>query len=87
MPINVIGFSSHDHDNEIDTSFFVQKLYLRTNYIESNIEDDIDLKDHHRNKNLPDPISIRKAASKNYVDNKFNNPIKIKNLEYKDLND
>ena len=27
---------------KIDTSLFVQKPYLRTNYLESNIEEDID---------------------------------------------
>ena len=44
MPINVFGNSSHDKNNKIDTSLFVQKPYLRTIYIESNIEEDIDLK-------------------------------------------
>ena len=44
MPINVFGNSSNNSDNKIDTSLFVQKPYLRTNYIESNIEEDIDLK-------------------------------------------
>ena len=43
MPINVFGNSSYPHDNgkKIDTSLFVQKPYLRTNYMESNIEEDI----------------------------------------------
>ena len=45
MPINVFGNSnSNDNGNKIDTSLFVQKPYLRTNYIESEIEEDIDLK-------------------------------------------
>ena len=45
MPINVFGNSnSNDSGNKIDTSLFVQKPYLRTNYIEANIEEDIDLK-------------------------------------------
>ena len=70
MPINVFGNSnSNNSDNKIDTSLIVQKPYLRHNYIESNIEEDIDLKNQFRIKNLPDPISIREAASKNYVDN------------------
>ena len=40
MPINVFGNSSSSHDNgkENDTSPFVQKAYLRTIYIESEIE-------------------------------------------------
>ena len=53
--------------------FFVQKPYLRTNYIEASIEEDINMKTQYRNKNLPDPISIREAASKIYVDSLFNN--------------
>ena len=76
MPINVFGSSStsHDNGNKIDTSLFVQTPYLRATYIESNLEEDVDLKNHLRCKNLPDPISIREAASKNYVDNKFIDP-------------
>ena len=44
MSNNVFGNSSSSHDRikKIDTSLFVQKPYLRTNYIESNIEEDID---------------------------------------------
>ena len=72
MPINVIGNSSGNSENKIDTSSFVQKPYLRSNYIESAIEENIDLKNHFRINKLPDPISIREAASKNYVDNKIN---------------
>ena len=85
MPINVFGNSSHDNNNKIDTSLFVQKLYLRHNYIESNIEEDIDLKNQYRIKNLPDPMSIRVASSKNYVDNLFNDPSIVKNTEHIDL--
>ena len=43
MPINVFGnTNSNNNGNKIDTSLFVQKPYLRSNHIESNIEDDID---------------------------------------------
>ena len=87
MPINVFGNSSNNSEQKIDTSLFVQKPYLRTNYIESNIEEDIDLKNHIRIKNIPDPIRIREAASKNYVDNLFNDPSIIKNNSHIDLND
>ena len=59
---------------------------MRTNYIEANIEEDIDLKNQYRIKSLPDPISIREAASKNY-DNFFNDPSILKNTEQIDLND
>ena len=87
MPINVFGNSSNNSDNKIDTSMFVQKPYLRTNYIEANIEEDIDLKNQFRIKNLPAPISIREAASKNYVDNLFNDTSIVKNNAHIDLND
>ena len=60
MPINVFG-NSNISSNKRDTSLIVQKPYLRTNYIESNIED-IDFKNQFRIKNLPDPISIREAV-------------------------
>ena len=41
MPNNVFGNSSNNSEQKIDTSLFVQKPYL-TNYIESNVEEDID---------------------------------------------
>ena len=87
MPINVYGNSSNNSEPKIDTNLFVQKHYLRTNYKEANIEEDIDLKNQSRIKNLPDPISIREATSKNYVDNLFNNPTIIENNAHTDLND
>ena len=87
MPINVFGNSSNNSDNKIDTSLFVQKPYLRHNYIESNIEEDIDLKNEYRNKNIPDPISTTEACSKKYVDNLFNDPSIVKNNAHIDLND
>ena len=79
MPINVFGNSSNNSDNKIDTSLFVQKPYLRTNYIESNIEEDIDFKNQYRSINLPDPISIREAASRNYVDNSIDKSSLVRN--------
>ena len=87
MPINVFGNSSNNSDNKIDTSLFVQKPYLRTNYIEANIEEVIDLKNQFGIKNLPDPISIREPASNNYVDNLFNDTSIVKNNAHIDLND
>ena len=88
MPINVFGNSnSNSSDNKLDTSLFVQKPYLRHSYIESDVEEDIDLKNQFRIKNIPDPISIREAASKSYVDNFFNDPSIVRNTEHIDLND
>ena len=87
MPIKVFGNSSNNSDNKIDTSLFVQKPYLRTNSIEANIEKDIDLKNQFRIKYLPDPISIREACIKIYVDNLFNDPSIMENNAHIDLND
>ena len=58
MPINVFGNSSNSSDITKETSLIVQKSYLKHNYIEAKIEEDIDLKNQFRFKNLPDPISI-----------------------------
>ena len=88
MPINVFGNSSNNSDHKIDTSLFVQKPYLRSFYIESNIEEDNDLKKIIIElKNLQDPVSIREAASKNYVDTLFNDPSIFKNNAHIDLKD
>ena len=70
MPINVFGNSLNNSDNKIDTSLFVQKPYLRSNYIEANIEEDFNLKNQFRIKNLPDPTNLQDAGTKkNYIDN------------------
>ena len=87
MPINVFGSSSNISERKIDTSLIVQKLHLRTIYIESNFEENFDLEDHFRIKNLPDAVSRRGAASKNYVDNKFSDPSTTKNTDHVDFND
>ena len=87
MPKNVFGNSSNISEQKIDTSLFVQKPYLRHIYIEANIEEDIDLRNQFRIKNLTDPISIREPAPKKYVDNLFNDPSIVKNDAHIDLND
>ena len=88
MPINVFGNSnSHDSGRKIDTPLFVQKPYLTANFIEANSEEDIDLEKQYRIKILPDPISIREAASKNYVGTLFNDSSILKNSVHIDLND
>ena len=88
MPTNVFGNSnSNDNGNKIDTSLFLQNPFLRTNYAEANIEENIGLKNQYRNKNLPDPISKQEPAPKPYGDNLFNDPSIIKNTAHIDLND
>ena len=56
-PINVFGnnFPSHDSGTKIGTSIFVQNLFWRTIYIESNIEEDTDVKCQVNFTNLPYP--------------------------------
>ena len=89
MPNNVFGTSSssYDNGNKIDTSLFIIKSYLRTNYIGSIIERDNIIRNQYRFKHLPDPISIREQASKNYVEKKFNDPSIIENTTHVDFND
>ena len=86
MTINVFGNSSNNNSgNKIDTSMFVKKPYLRSNYIESNIED-LDLKNQYRIKNLPNQIEIYDACNKNYVDNIFKNDIDFNDVKLENIN-
>ena len=86
MPINVFGNSSNNNnDNKIDTSLFVNKPYLRTNYIEANIEEDIDLKNQYKIKNLIDPINLHDACNKNYIDNSIDETSLIRNNKNNDF--
>ena len=55
MPKNVFGNSSNNSNSKIDKSKFVQKLYLRSNNIEANFEEDIDMKNQFKAKILPSP--------------------------------
>ena len=65
MPINVFGNSnSDDKGNKIDTSLFVQKPFLRTIYIEANIEEDTNMKNQFRVSNHPCPQENLDAVSK-----------------------
>ena len=87
----MFGSTSVNGENKNDTSLFVQKPHLRTNYIENNNEY-IDMKNQFRIKNLPDPISRRESASKYYVDNKINDASIMKDsahvgFNYKNLDD
>ena len=63
MPSNVFDNGSNNSQNIIGASLFVQKPYLRTNFTESLIEEEIELKNQFSFKNLPDPTSTREAAS------------------------
>ena len=85
MPINVFGNSSSSNDNnKIDTSRFVQKSYLKSNYIETDIDHDINLKNQYRIINLQNPINNKDAINKIYIDTKIADVIKrnIQNDDY-----
>ena len=90
MPKNVFGNSSNNSELKNDTSIFIQKPYLRTNYTECDNEENLDLKNQYRIKTSPDPSSTIEPALKIYADSLFNHPsiLKIlKNSEHIDLND
>ena len=64
---SVFDKSSNNSQNKFHTSLFVQKRCFKTNYIESSVEDDIDLRNQYRTENLPDPIRIREACSNKQI--------------------
>ena len=84
MPINVFGNSSNNTEKKIDTSRFVQKSYLRSNYIETDIDHDINLKNQYKIINLPEPTSDKDGVNKIYIDNKIAEIIK-RNIQNDDF--
>ena len=46
----------------------VTRSFIRANYIESNLEEDIDMKIQFEILNLPNPTFLQDPATKNYVD-------------------
>ena len=76
MPINVFGNSLNNSDSKIDTSIFVQKSYLRHNYIETDIDHDINLKNQYRIINSLQPINDNDVVNKIYIDTKIADIIK-----------
>ena len=50
----------------------VTKSYVRANYIESEMEEDIDMKQKFKIKNLVEPSDVNDAANKAYVDKNIN---------------
>ena len=89
MPTNVIhnSFSSDDIGNKIDTSLFVQKPFLRNNYIESNIEGDIDMKKQVKTKNLPCPRENSDAVCESCIHSGLNDSSIIRNTAQVDFNE
>ena len=67
--MNVFGNSSSSQsDSQIDTSAFVKKTYLKTNYLEANLEEDVDMKNQYYIKNLlPSAVNLDDAISKKFA--------------------
>ena len=75
MPVKVFSNSSNNSENRIDTLLIVQKPQLRTLNIDFNIEEDIDMKNQNRIKNLPCPQEKPDAVCNSYVDSGWNHPV------------
>ena len=84
---NVIGNSSNNSENKIDTNIFVQKPYLRTNYIEAKIEEDIDVKKNNINWKSDFFLKISDVVCKSYVNSALNDPSIIRNTAHIVFND
>ena len=87
MPKAVFGKSSNIPEIKTDTSLFEQKPYLRTNSIESNIEEDIAMKNQFMLNKLRCPIEKSDAVFKSYVASGLNNPTIIRNTSHVDFKD
>ena len=88
MPIKVFGYSTSSNDySKKNRTVFVQTSYWRSNYFESNIEEDFDMKNQFRNKNLPCPLENRDAVCKSYVHSSLRDPSIKRNTADVDFND
>ena len=63
----------------------VTKSYVRANYIESEIEEDIDMKQKFKIINLTEPTNLTDAANKGYIDNKINESTLLRIPTYEPL--
>ena len=89
MLINVFGNSSpsHGNGNKIDSSIFVQKPYLKNNYREAIIGEDLDLENQYRIKNLSCLVESEDFVSKSYGDSGLNDSSIIRNTAHVDFKD
>ena len=71
---------NRDTKNNIKTSD-VTKNYIRDNYIESEMEENINMKNQYYIKNLPNPINLTDATNKKYVDDKTINFVTNDNFD------
>ena len=89
ISINVFrnSYFSSDKGIEIDPSVYLKETHLRINQIESNMEEDIDMKKELRIKNLPCSIENTDGLGEFYVDSCLNGPIIIQSTAHVDFND
>ena len=87
MPIKSFDSTSQNVENLFDTSQFVLTVYLRIKYIESIFDEDIDMKNQFKNKNLLDLNSDNQPVNKRFVGDKFIDPSIIKYSAHVDVND
>ena len=78
---------SHDKVTKFDTSLVVQKTYLRAKHIESDIEEDIDMKNQIRINSLTCPVKNTDARCKSSVYSGKIDPSIIKNKDHVDFKD
>ena len=83
--MNVFGSTYSTNQANLDTTLFVQKPYLRTNYLESDMEEDIDMKQKFKIKNLADPTNDFDAANKSYTDKIINESTLLRIPTYEPL--
>ena len=81
MPISVFGITLGNSSNTFETSSFVQKPSLRNSFIEIDIEEDIDIKNQYKIKNIPIFLDDKEAVSKAYVDDEFRDPSIMKKTQ------
>ena len=74
------------YTGQVESQFrSVTKSYVRANYIQSNMEEDIDMKDKFKIKNLIDPINSIDAANKAYIDRNINESTLLRIPTYEPL--
>ena len=49
----------------------LQRSYIRNNYIESEMEEKINMRNQYYNKNLPNPIALDDAVNKRYANSNY----------------
>ena len=85
--MNVFGSTWVNSSKTFDTSIFLQKPYLRTTYIESNFEENIDMKYQFRIKIIPMPLDDEERLQMFYVDIEFEDSSIIRNTTDIDFTD